>query len=200
LTFPDQFNPGTGIFDHEMPTSLRDYDNDLNYPDVNAGLAYSYNSGNVRPYAGFSLFHLNTPKESFLNSSDSKQSIRTVLNGGLNISLSDNLLLNPNFLVMYGKKTSDWVFGTLLKYYIPDKNVLRNVFGGIHTRNSLGNFDAVIATAGVNLFGFEVGVSYDINISHLRAATKSRGGFEISIIYKDISKRTTKVSIPCDRY
>jgi type IX secretion system PorP/SprF family membrane protein len=200
LTFPDQFNPGTGVFDPELQTNFRDYDNDLNYPDINAGISYSYNSGNIRPYAGVSIFHLNTPKESFLNSSESKLPIRMVFNGGLNISLSDNLVLNPNFLTMYNKKASDWIFGSLLYYYIPNKNIFRSIFVGLHTRTALHNFDAVITTAGVNIFGFEIGVSYDINISHLRAATKYRGAIELSLIYKDISKKPIKITIPCDRY
>lgn len=200
LTLPDQFNRSTGEFDPDYPTSHRDYYEDLNYIDINTGISYFHNDGKLNPYGGISLFHINTPKETFLNSANTKLPIRMAMYGGVKINLPYNLMFNPQIFTMHNKKAGDWILGALMYYYISDKFLLRNIFGGMHTRTTFNNLDAIIVTGGVNVYGFDIGISYDLNISKLRFATKFKGAFEISLIYKDISKKTAKITLPCDRY
>ena len=58
--------------------------------------------------------------------------------------------------------------------------------------------DALIPYIGLEYGGFRFGVSYDVNISSLKAATASRGGSEISLIY---IKRPVEVKgIPCPKF
>jgi len=199
LSMPSQFNLITGLYDPNLPNNIDTWDENINYADVNLGVNYSGKIGKYNPYGGIALFHLNTPKESFLRT-DNKLPMRIVFNAGAYIPVKENIYLKPNLLTMYHKRAGDWIFGTLGYYIMPEQSLISNFFGGVHTRYSLNNFDALIFTGGLNLYGFDVGLSYDINISALQAATNSRGAFEISIIYKDFAKTLTRVALPCDRY
>jgi type IX secretion system PorP/SprF family membrane protein len=199
LSVPSQFNTTSGLYDPNLPNNIDTWDENINYADINIGVNYAGKIGKYNPYGGIALFHLNTPKESFLRTDD-KLPMRIVFNAGAFVPLKENIYLKPNLLCMYHKRAGDWIIGTLGYYIMPEQNLISNAFGGIHTRYSFNNFDALIFTGGVSLYGFDVGLSYDINISSLQIATNARGAFEISIIYKDISKTLKKVALPCDRY
>ena len=70
LKFPDQFNKATGFFDAGVPSSVAFNSTAVNYLDVQAGLNYAYfPSDKVYVNGGFSVQHLNKPKESFFESS-----------------------------------------------------------------------------------------------------------------------------------
>jgi type IX secretion system PorP/SprF family membrane protein len=199
LTVPSQFNTETGIYDIELPNNIDAWDENINYADINLGVNYSGKFGKMTPQGGIALFHINNPKESFLRT-DNKLPMRLVFNASLEIPIKENIYIKPNLLTMYHKKAGDWVIGALGYYILPTGSLINKAFGGLHTRTSLSNFDALIFTGGVNVYGFDVGLSYDVNISKLRTATNSRGAFEISIIYKDITQTLTKIALPCDRY
>ena len=199
LTVPSQFDETSGVFNTDMPNNIDTWDENINYPDFNFGITYKGKAGNIKPFGGVALFHINNPQESFLRT-DNKLPIRLVIHGGLDYALRENIIIRPNLLTMYHKRAGDWVIGSLGYYLMSEKSLIDRAFGGIHMRTSLNTIDAAIFTGGISLYGFDVGLSYDINVSKLNAATNSRGAFEISIIYKDISKTLTKIALPCDRY
>jgi hypothetical protein len=62
-----------------------------------------------------------------------------------------------------------------------DKDTKETVTG-LHYRLK----DAIIPSIAMNYNKFRIGLSYDINISSLRTASKSMGGAEISIIYQTL--------------
>jgi hypothetical protein len=70
--------------------------------------------------------------------------------------------------------------GMFGKYYLQpvDDMITAVALGGFYRTK-----DAYILVANMDYRSFNVGVSYDINLSKLVAATNNRGGFEISVIY-----------------
>lgn len=199
LSLPSQFNENSGVFDPNLPNNLTTWDENINYADINIGVNYSGKIGKYNPFGGISLFHLNAPKESFLRTED-KLPMRFVLNAGIIVPIKGNIYLKPNILTMYHKRAGDWVIGSLGYYIMPEQNRISNLFAGVHARYSLNNIDAFVLTGGIGLYGFDVGLSYDVNISDLQVATNNKGAFEISIIYKNISQTLSRVALPCDRY
>lgn len=199
ITFPSQFNDQTGYFDPNLPNNLDNWTQNINYTDINIGVTYAGKFGKLLPFGGISLFHITNPKESFLRQ-DNKLPLRIAINAGTEYKIYEKYSLFPELITMYHKRAGNWVLGSRFFYYFPEKNLIRNAFGGIHTRYSFSNFDALIFSGGLSVYGFDIGISYDVNISALRQATKSKGAFELSIIYKDISKSLTKIALPCDRY
>jgi hypothetical protein len=63
--------------------------------------------------------------------------------------------------------------------------------------------DALIPVIKVDYTGFSFAFSYDVNISKLKPASLSRGGFEFSVSYIGFSKkldRATLNSVLCPRF
>ena len=58
--------------------------------------------------------------------------------------------------------------------------------------------DAIVPYIGLEFGGLRIGASYDINISSLKAATNTRGGSEISMIY--IKQPAENKGIPCPKF
>jgi hypothetical protein len=47
---------------------------------------------------------------------------------------------------------------------------------------------------------FDIGVSYDVNISELEVASNYQGGFELSVFYTVKERQIQKRRLPCVRY
>jgi hypothetical protein len=75
---------------------------------------------------------------------------------------------------------------------------VQDIYGGLYFRATSPS-DALMAMLGIKVRNIEVNISYDINVSPLRAYTNNRGAFEISFIYKSISTIIKTFTIPCER-
>ena len=73
-----------------------------------------------------------------------------------------------------------------------------NVYIGSWVRlNNVG--DAIIPYVGLDYGRFNLGMSYDVNVSGFKLASQSQGGIEISLIYifkKSEDKGDSKVQCP----
>ena len=64
LTFPDQFDGK--FFDATLPTSVMLLNNSISYFDLQVGMNYAYfPTQDVYINAGYSIHHINRPKETF---------------------------------------------------------------------------------------------------------------------------------------
>jgi hypothetical protein len=77
---------------------------------------------------------------------------------------------------MYQAAAQEYVGGIGIKYALTDEF---KVTAGAYYRYN----DAAIPVIGIKWKGLQAGVSYDVNISGLRAATKTQGSLEVSAIY-----------------
>lgn len=199
ITLPSQFNETSGLFDSSLPNMLDLWNENINYGDINLGITYSRKLEKSVPTVGVSFFHVNMPKVSFLRE-DNILPIRYIIHANLLTELGESFYSKVHFLNMYHKAAGNLNFGGSIHYRLPQGNMLEQMFTGVQTRTSINNFDAIIFLVGLNFYDFEIGLSYDINISPLVQASNMRGAFEISIIYKDISKSLQKIALPCDRF
>jgi type IX secretion system PorP/SprF family membrane protein len=153
----------------------------ITYFDIGAGVAYLWKKNDrLKINFGVSAFHLNRPKESFFNNDGIRLDIKTTISGIAEIPVSAKLGVLPSFMYQHQGKFNETLFGLFGKYYLKP-------LGESETAVSLGGFyrfkDAFIMVANMDYRNFTVGLSYDVNISKLIAATNRRGGFEISVIY-----------------
>ena len=78
---------------------------------------------------------------------------------------------------------------------------INNVFAGLNFRDGFDrNYDAANIIIGATREEWQVGLSYDINISNLSSITHYRGAFELSVIYIAQSSEPKIYNVPCDRY
>lgn len=147
------------------------------YPDFNIGALWrSMPTDEFRYSLGFSIFHVARPKESLLGNTDNRLSPRFVVHGSAEYDLSDYFTVTPSLLFMYQSAAQEYVGGIGIKYAMTDEFKLT---AGAYYRYK----DAAIPVIGMKWKGLQVGVSYDINVSGLRAATKTQGSLEAAAIY-----------------
>lgn len=197
FTYENQFNNGT--FDPNLPSGENFSNGTKTIPDINAGFFYS---GRVVKkltlFAGFSLFHLGEPNQSFYDSRESKLPMRYAVHGGLDWSITDKISLLPGVIYMGQEEAREINFGTNLAFNVSEKpNKEATLYAGVWYRWD----DAVSPMLAVELLKrFRVGVSYDVNTSSLNDATNSRGGFEISLIYVGKIVRIKQANLFCPRF
>jgi len=200
-SFPEQLNWNTGKFDNSLSNTETNVSQRFTYFDLNTGVGASKKFGKIEPEIGYTLFHINSPKESFFGSNN-KLKIRQAYNLGLNYYLSPKIILRGYTMYGYTTKVSDWVSGINFEYVL-SKNVFftNSVFAGFMWRDGFKrNPDAGIVTAGINYSHYTIGFSYDITFSQLKTAVDSKGAYEIAFIYKAKNTRLNKKAVPCERY
>lgn len=200
ITVPGQFNSGTGQFDSSLPSELENGDK-LSYLDINFGFLWEKKYGKFKPEAGFSLYHLNNPKESFYDD-DNHLPMKTAFQAALKYDVSPSLYIQPRMYLLNQTKARDYIVGSSAGLaVVPNSSGVREIFGGLYLRNTLaGKTDAMIVMAGALVRNIQVGISYDLNVSSLKSYTNSRGAFELTIIYRSISTVLNTFSIPCERF
>lgn len=193
LTFEDEL--GQNGFVRGTTRDLLTNGSNQSYFDMNAGLLFSGSSnGENNYYLGASMYHINRPKVSFKDKNWYLTGRLTVHAGG-SFPLSQVVALNTSAIYQVQNKASETILGGALAFNANGDNANpTNVYLGSWLRLN----DAVIPYIGLEFTGLRIGASYDINISSLKAATGTRGGSEISLIY--IKKKVESKGIPCPRF
>lgn len=158
--------------------------------DVGAGALYFNASPDKKTnlFGGFSVYHLNRPKDPIVYSSNTELStipLRYVLHGGISFNLNQKTSIVPHLLFMQQGTAREFMLGTYVRMNVNEET---DFMFGAYYRNK----DAVTPYAGIDYKNFTIGVSYDANISKLGATTKNINSFEISFTY---TKRTVEKSI-----
>lgn len=193
LTFDNQF---AGGYDPTLPNGENFATNKVLYPDVGAGVLWNFvRNEKLNFYAGGSVVHLNMPNLSFMNERDEKLYIKYTVHGGGYIGMSKMVFFLPSFLYMNQGPHHQFNFGGLVKMrksLIPSDNTAFYVGGWYRLK------DALILNARVDVGHFNIGFSYDINLSGLTPASNANGGPEVSLIYTGFfpSKKNTIVYCP----
>jgi type IX secretion system PorP/SprF family membrane protein len=193
LKFEDQLTPfgftgtTTEIFNNSILKA--------NYFDLNAGILYS-GSTNERNnfYAGVSMYHLTRPKQQFTGSYFALNP-RTTFHAGGYFPVGYSNTLHVSGLFSAQGQAYEAVVGGALQLPVGESTVKpTSVYLGSWVR--LG--DAVIPYVGLEFGDVRLGLSYDANVSALKAASQSRGGMEISLIYTH--KPTESRGVPCPKF
>ncbi len=181
LTFPDQFDGK--FFDGTLPTQVQLQNTNINYFDMQAGINYAYfPTDNIFINAGYSIHHVNKPKESFF--ADDGTGINTVamrhiafLNGIFKVA--DNVIVNPNVYYTNQASASELVFGLNGAYNLSGHGD-KQLIGGIYYRYG----DAVIPMVGLEINNIRFTFSYDVTTSSLRNFNHSFGAAEFNVLKK----------------
>jgi type IX secretion system PorP/SprF family membrane protein len=171
------------------------------YFDLNAGLLYTQSTTDRNNYyAGISLYHINRPDQTF-NAGPSylnyNLSMRTTFHAGGYFSTGSNSTAHLSALYSTQGGASETVIGGAMQFATADLNTSDNpisLYAGAWVR--LG--DALIPYIGLEYGSVRFGATYDINTSDLKAASQSRGGVEISLIY--IAKTPGSKGLPCPKF
>jgi type IX secretion system PorP/SprF family membrane protein len=181
LKFPDQFNQATGFFDAGVPTSVAFSSTSISYLDLQAGLNYAYfPSDKVYFNAGFSVQHLNKPKESFfdqVSGYDNRLSPRYIgfLNGSFKVN--DDVIINPMVYYTNQAGAHELTGGLNADYNLSGDGDLQ-LIGGLYYRAG----DAVIPMLGFQWKMLRINFTYDVTVSSLKNYNNARGAIEFAIV------------------
>jgi type IX secretion system PorP/SprF family membrane protein len=164
----------------------------LNYLDLAAGFIYSgINEAQSQWYLGASMYHINRPNEAINPAENNLLEPRLSCHGGLNFQLGELNRIYFSGLYMNSAITEELMAGAVFESTIRNYQYDTKLFSGMYYRVG----DAIIPYIGINTGQMSVGFSYDINVSSLKTATQSRGGFEIAL-QLNLSKNNENNKIP----
>jgi type IX secretion system PorP/SprF family membrane protein len=172
----------------------------INYFDVNIGALYNGSTtGANNFYLGGSIYHINSPKQSFLGDDSYTLHPRYTLHGGVAQPLGDGTsYVHFSGLYQYQAGAEEFVLGGAWSVMVnEDRDNPTNFYLGSWVRFS-NLTDAIIPYVGLDYGNFSLGLTYDINISSLETASEARGGVEISLIY--IAQKAGPKGVPCPRF
>jgi type IX secretion system PorP/SprF family membrane protein len=194
LTFEDQLT--TSGFTGSTNEIFSGKQVSVSYFDLNAGVLYNGTSnGYNNYYVGASIYHINRPKESFQGDPYFLLQPRITLQAGGKIPVGQfNYLHFSAIHSMQAKAHNTEIGGAYGVNVSPDEESPTTVYFGSWFRFG----DAVIPYVGLEYGNFQLGMTYDINISSLRPGSESRGGAEISLIYvkKPTDPNAKKLNCP----
>lgn len=198
-SFPSQWDYDQGDFvkpnnnENSLNPSITEFDLDL-------GVQWSKTFGKSTAKIGYAANHLNMPKDSYFNQFKDRLRIRNVTHAELDFKANEKITLQPKLLWMWTAKANDMVIGTNVNYKLPNKTITSISLGAYYRAGVVRNSDAAIPYLGVSVKKFDLGFSYDVNISTLSTDVKRRSAFEVSLIYTGASSKPKIKTLPCDRY
>lgn len=188
INFQEQFT-GSG-FNTNLPTGESALSNMKPYVSASAGATYSITTENSNVDIGVSAFHLNRPKQTFLEDPNQFVPLRKVAHANFETFLNERVVFNTNGIYQSQLGTSYFSIGTAIGYYLQDENRLLLNAGLWYWSNN-----ALIPYFGFSYGDLQVGVSYDLTTSSLSQASRKPNTWELSLILRG-SKETSK-TIPC---
>jgi type IX secretion system PorP/SprF family membrane protein len=180
LVFPDQFDGK--FFDGTRPTSGIPQNNSVSYFDMQAGMNYAYfPQENVYINAGYSIHHVNRPRETFYQDKSQSGTIpmRHIAFVNAILKVHEKVILSPNAYVSIQANAMEINGGVLANYNLSEAGE-KQLIAGLYYRHQ----DAVIPMVGFELNNLRFTFSYDATISSLRNFNGYRGASEFSLIKK----------------
>lgn len=187
LTFEEQFN-GIG-FNSSLPTGESSFSNMKPYISASAGLIYTIKTGNSNFDLGVSAFHVNKPRQTFMDDENQFLAPRYVAHANFESFLSESVILSTNGIYQKQAGASYFSVGGALGYYLPndEKDIIINAGLWYWSNN------AVIPYIGFGYGNFQLGLTYDITISNLKAAPKKAQTFELCLILRGNTDKSNGV-------
>lgn len=188
LDFEEQFT-GYG-FNTNLPTGELALSNMKPYFSVSSGLLYSVKSERSNLDIGAAGFHLNNPKQTFLEDEQQRLPVRQVAHANFERIINDRLILNTNAIFQNQKRAKYFSVGGGLGYRLSEQQSTILNFGLWYwSRN------AVVPYMGIAYKDMQFGFSYDATISKLREAKRKPNTFEFSLILRGV--KDPSGIIPC---
>ena len=180
LKFPDQFDGK--FFDGNQATEVNLSTNNVSYFDLHVGLNYAYfPQENVYINAGYSIQHVNKPRETFFDDKTSDGIIPMRHTGFVNaiLKVDPKVIINPNVYYSTQAGAREIVGGLNANYNLSEFGETQ-LIAGLYYRYQ----DAVIPMAGFQVKNVQFTFSYDATTSTLSNFNNGRGAAEFSIIKK----------------
>lgn len=189
LIFGEQF-AGNG-FNTNLPNGESALADMKQYLSTSAGITYSIRSEFSNIDIGVAGYHLNKPKQTFLQDDKQVLPVRYVGHANYELFLNEVIVLNTNGVYMQQGSASYFSVGGGLGYFIdPEGENMINAGVWYWSKN------AIIPYIGFTYKNFQAGFSYDIAISKIKDAPQRPRTIEFSLIIRNGGEKVKGI-IPC---
>ncbi len=186
------YNPG-------LPSSETLTNPKISYFDPNIGILYNGLVGEASNiYLGLSYYHITQPTETFMTQDNNRLSYRYTVHGGGSFPVNGYNRIHASALYMKQSTASETSFGAAYGFNlsgVPEDNPTMFYLGSWYRLK-----DAINPYVGLEIGGFNIGLTYDLNVSTLKPASNYRGGMEISVIYIHRSSENSKYKTLCPKF
>jgi type IX secretion system PorP/SprF family membrane protein len=191
VTWGNQYN-GTG-FDPTVNSNETAPVGSFMYLDLGAGLYYEYFTGKAtldrneakRLAIGAAYYHINRPEQKYFTVTEKLYGKLVATVNGHFDRTGTKVSIRPSAMYVMQGPSSELTVGCAVRYRLKNGTKITGFINetgisvGVHYRLK----DAVIPQVYLELGDLGVGISYDINLSSYKAASKMNGGAEISLKY-----------------
>ncbi len=202
LTFGTQFDQVAQIFNTNLPSLENNLTGSTQYFDMNVGALWRAFIKNIMPTVGFSVSHIIRPIETFSTASNgTRLPMKLTFNSQVYIPITSKVDLTPSMLYGNTPGANELLLGAIEGYSFNNFSIpVKKVYAvNMFRLNPMRDIDAFILGGGVKFDKFDIGITYDINISPLNNVSNFNGAFEISLIYTG-NGHPKLVSEPCIIY
>ena len=180
FTFDNQWNGK--FFDISAPSGEAFNSNSISYMDVQLGLNYAYfPTDDIYLHAGFSVHHVNRPKETFFvesSSYDNRVAPRYIAFADGVIKLNDQWIISPGAYFSTQAKATELTLGLHANYNLTGDGE-QQLIGGVYYRSG----DAFIPMVGYQWKNIRFMFSYDATTSALKNYNNMYGATEFALQY-----------------
>ncbi len=186
VVFGEQYN-GRG-FDVNLPTGEFSLSAMKPYLSSSAGLTYSVGGDRANFDFGVAGFHLNQPRQTFLEDDNERLATRWVVHANYERNLNNGLVLTTNGVYQRQTTASYFSVGGGLGYVV-DEASNTSVSAGIWYWSK----NAIVPYLGFSKGKMQFGFSSDVLISKLRDSPGKRSTWEVSVIFRDIKRKNSGI-------
>jgi len=190
LTFGSQF--GKNGFDLFKSNGENDLGNMPMFYSFNSGVLYTYKSTFSHFDVGISMFNINKPSQSFLKDASQRYPIEKVIHGSYDLSLINNIFLSGNAIFRIQSKQNYFAIGSVLGFDMSEGINQKIMYVGTWFREG----DAFYPYFGMLINNLQFGLSYDITISKQNLGPVNPQSFELSLIWRDMTRLNGKIRCP----
>jgi type IX secretion system PorP/SprF family membrane protein len=208
LTYASQYN-GTEI-DPSLPSKESVNYHNFTASDFGGGIAYEFTTAKIRNERddiksiriGAAVYHLNKPEQDYGSNTYTDAFGNTVTIDGYRMPMrivgsivsrfdinNTKISITPTVIYMIQGPAKEITAGTYLKYRF--KNGTKITGEKVENSIGIGMFyrvdDAIIPQVLIDMGTYAIGLSYDANVSSYRKASRTVGGFEISLRYNKLA-------------
>lgn len=198
-TFPEQWDYPNGTFNQALPNMETNLRRSQMYWDLNLGASWERKIRKITYKGGLAVNHINRPKDTYFSQQVERRRMRKVVHGSAEIPLTNVLTLKPQLQWMWTTKAQEFLLGANVESKLSSP-VITKAWAGVYYRHGISRtLDAVYPVVGLSVNRFDIGVSYDFNVSSLSKYVKRVKSIEISIIYTAPSSKPKYRIVPCSR-
>lgn len=198
LTFDNQFVDRLGFDGGIGGDPVQGLLQQANGGDAGMGMAFSTETRKSHAiYLLIGAQHLNEANSSLIKGELIKRFALYSLQAGTSFKLSNEWSLIPSVLAAHQGSSQELFLSMAARYRFERERQIKSVNFGLGARYK----DAIAIQGGLHWQQLKLSVSYEINVSGLRAATRSIGGPEISLRWEGMHRsRSGKRQFDCPFY